>query len=292
VAFTAPGMCTLTAHVSAGATFGAADGNLQSFVVSQATPTTPNIANIPSDAAYAESVVAVVLTNGDGTKSVTSSTGGVCTVGNDGLTVAFTGIGMCTLTAHVSTGLLYGAADGSAQSFDVSGTTVTPFISNIPSDPAFGGSFVASVQTNGDGTKSVTSSTNGVCKVGTDGLTVTFATLGTCTLTPHVSAGAVLAAADGSPQSLIVSQATPTAPAITNLPTGGNVGGRFTASVSTSSTGKTSVMSQTPTVCAVAGNGLKVTFVASGLCALVPSVAATKNYLQASGAPQDITISG
>jgi hypothetical protein len=273
--------------VTAGTVFAAAGGFPQSFDVAQPPTTTPVITNTPSGAVPRATFVAAVQTNGDGTTSVTSSTGLVCTVGSDGLTVTFTAVGTCTLTAHVTAGVVYAAADGIPQSFSISAAVTTaPRVANVPSGASFGGTFVALVETNGDGTTSVTSGTKGVCTVGNDGVTVTFTAVGTCTLTAHVTAGTLFPAADGNPESFVVSQAVPTVPFITNVPIGAVVGGRFTASISTNSTGKTSVTSQTPTVCAVAANGLKVTFVASGSCTLVPSVAGTKNYVPASGSEQ------
>jgi hypothetical protein len=58
-----------------------------------------------------------VSTNGDGTKSVTSNSTSVCTT--SGLSVFYVGVGTCSLTAHVSDGTDYTAADGPAQTFSV-----------------------------------------------------------------------------------------------------------------------------------------------------------------------------
>ncbi len=87
-------------------------------------------------------------------------------------------------------------------------TPTTPVISNLPGSGVNGGGFTASVSTTGDGTTSVTSSTNGVCTA--SGLAVSYVGLGTCTLTAHVAAGPNYAAADGSPQSLTVKDTTST----------------------------------------------------------------------------------
>jgi hypothetical protein len=82
-------------------------------------PTTPFVANIPSDATRRGGFVAVVVTNGDGRRSVTSDTPKVCRVDGDRLRVRFSGVGTCTLTAHVSAGAVYASADGAPQSFAV-----------------------------------------------------------------------------------------------------------------------------------------------------------------------------
>ena len=291
VAYIAVGMCTLTAHTAATLNFDAADGNPQSFTVGQGTPTTPTITNIPASPVFNVGFMASVSTNGDGTKSVTSSTPSVCTVGPDNLTVGFVGVGTCTLTAHVSAGTNYGSADGTAQSFTVGqGTPTTPTITNIPASPTFGSQFVASVSTNGDGALSVTSSTPSVCTVGHGGLTVTFAGVGFCTLTAQVSAGVDYLAGIGNPQSFVSGLAVPTTPSISNLPSNPLAEGGFTASVSTNGDGQRSVVSGTPGVCTVGGDGVTVAYVAAGSCTLTAQVALGHSYFGAVGSPQTFTI--
>jgi Bacterial Ig-like domain (group 3) len=84
------------------------------------------------------------------------------------------------------------------------GTASRPFITNIPAGATEGGSFVASVATDGDGPATVASSTTAVCTVGGDGLTVSFVTAGTCTLTAQVGTGTNYLGASGSPQTFTV----------------------------------------------------------------------------------------
>jgi parallel beta-helix repeat protein len=85
-------------------------------------------------------------------------------------------------------------------------TPSTPTISNPPGSGTYGGSFVPTVSTDGDGTTSVTSSTSPVCTVSAG--TVDYVGVGTCTLTAHVADGTDYSAADGSPQSFAVGQAS------------------------------------------------------------------------------------
>jgi len=82
----------------------------------------------------------------------------------------------------------------------------TPYVSNVPSGPTYGGTFHPVVSSNSDGTPSVTSSTPSVCTVDNTGI-VTFIATGSCTLVAHVSAGTVYQAADGDPQTFGVSKA-------------------------------------------------------------------------------------
>ena len=92
--------------------------------VTRATPSTPSISNLPASGRYGgRSSTLSVSTNGDGTKSVTSSTPSVCTV--SGLVAHYVGVGTCTLTAHVAAGVDYGAGTGNPQSFTVVKATTT-----------------------------------------------------------------------------------------------------------------------------------------------------------------------
>ena len=181
------------------------------FTVTRATPTIPQITNLPASGTFGGSSGSLtVSTNGDGTTSITSSTLSQCTV--SGFTVNYVGTGTCTLTAHVAQGTDYNAADGTGQSFQV--VTVgasSPSISNLPASGTFGGSSgTLTVSTNGDGTTSITSSTLSQCTV--SGFIVNYVGAGTCTLTAHVAAGVDFGAADGNPQSFQVGKA-PTATA-------------------------------------------------------------------------------
>ncbi len=147
-------------------------------------------------------------TTGDGTRSVTSSTSGVCTVGSDGLTVTYVGAGTCVLIAHVAGTVNYAGATGQAQSFGVArATPSSPVVANIPGGATEFGSFVADVFTSGDGTRSITSGTGGVCTVGSNGLTVSFVGFGACTITASVGQGANYVGRTGPPQTFTVNAA-------------------------------------------------------------------------------------
>ena len=102
-------------------TDGAATGST-TFTVTRSNATIPTISNVPASNKYPGGFTAAVSTNGDGTRSVTSSTPSVCTA--TGLVVVYTGGGTCTLTAHVAAGTDYGAANGNPQSFTVSKAAV------------------------------------------------------------------------------------------------------------------------------------------------------------------------
>jgi hypothetical protein len=84
----------------------------------------PTITGLPSAALVGSSATVSVTTGGDGARSVSTSTPGVCTV--LAMTVDFNNPGTCSLIAHVATGTDYTAADGSTQSVVVSAVPVTP----------------------------------------------------------------------------------------------------------------------------------------------------------------------
>jgi len=105
----------------------------------------------------------------------------------------------------------YGAAKGDriyvddVQLYDLGATPTSPRITNLPSAPLSGGAFTPVVSTTGDGTRSVNSSTPGICAVASG--VVHFVNTGTCTLTAHVTAGVHFLAATGLPQSFVVGRA-------------------------------------------------------------------------------------
>jgi hypothetical protein len=88
-------------------------------------------------------------------------------------------------------------------------TPTTPRISNLPASGTDGGGFTATVSTNGDGAKSVTSNSTNVCTA--SGLAVKYVGVGTCSLTAHVGAGTDYNAANGTAQTVTVNAAPPPA---------------------------------------------------------------------------------
>ena len=264
------------------------------FNIGRATPTAPSISNLPTSPTWSSGggfSATLGGTNSDGTQSVSSSTTAVCTT--SGLGVTYVTAGQCTLTAHTASSTNYTASAGTSQSFTIEKATPTsPTISNIPNNPIWssGGGFTATLSgTNSNGTQSVSSSTTGVCT--TSGLAVTYVTAGQCTLTAQTQASTNYAAASGTSQSFTISQATPTGPTVTNIPTNATWSstGGFTAAVgNTDSDGAKSVSSTTPAVCGA--SGLSVTYLTPGLCTLTAQTAASTNFAAATGSPQSFTI--
>ncbi|HWD56193.1 MAG TPA: Ig-like domain-containing protein, partial [Acidimicrobiales bacterium] len=114
------------------------------------------------------------------------------------------GAGAYTITATYSGNTNF-TSSSSTQGLTVNQATPSPpGIANLPSGAAEEGSFVASVATSGDGSRSVVSQTTGTCTVGSDGVTVSFLVAGACTLTPQVSSGHNFIGATGSPETFSI----------------------------------------------------------------------------------------
>jgi uncharacterized repeat protein (TIGR02543 family) len=206
VSFNALGTCVVDANQSGDASWVPAAQVQQSFVVAQATPTTPTISNIPSGAVVGGTLTPSVSTDGDGLTSVTTNSSSVCSISSG--VVDFLKVGTCSLTAHVGEGTNYLGADGTAQTFSIGqGTPSAPTITNLPANPATGDTFTPTVSTTGDGVTSVTSGSPGVCIVNAG--VVVFVQTGICSLTAHVADGTNYLGADGTAQTLTVGLAPP-----------------------------------------------------------------------------------
>ena len=69
------------------------------------------------------------------------------------------------------------------------GDASAPSVANLPTGAVFGGSFTATVATNGDGVKFVVSNSPAACTVGANGVTVSFVRSGSCSITADVAGG-------------------------------------------------------------------------------------------------------
>jgi hypothetical protein len=155
----------------------------------------------------------------------------------------------------------------------------SPSITNVPTAPAYGGEFTASVSTNGDGITSVTSNATSVCTV--NGFTVSFVGVGTCSLTAHVAAGTNYSSADGMAQSFAVGQASQSPLSLTSL------SGTFAVALPLTSSGGsgTGAVSYVVTSAGSAGCSINATTLSetgAGSCTVTVTKAVDANYLAAS----------
>ncbi|HEY1832504.1 MAG TPA: Ig-like domain repeat protein [Acidimicrobiales bacterium] len=227
------GSCVLTAHVANGTNFGPSDGEPQSFMVGPADwPVT-----VTGSQSFGGSPTFTVSPSSGPTQPYGGSV--TCTTVNNGtaLSPTLAPNGAYTLDSANCSGLSLIGSDATDDSLVLTGSTFTvsqgiptaPTISNLPSNGVFGSGFTANVSTDGDGTTSVASSTSTVCTA--SGSSVNYVGVGTCTLTPEVTAGTDYSAASGSNQSITVDQAMTTVN-VTALP-GTPVAGQSTTVTAT-----------------------------------------------------------
>ncbi|MEI8057853.1 MAG: MBG domain-containing protein, partial [Actinomycetes bacterium] len=132
-----------------------------------------------------------------------------------------TGLSVDSYTNNINVSVSPGIASGSytypgdanhtasalaSGTFTIVRITTTVSVSNMPSTPAVGDTFIATFTYAGDGVASLTGSTPTVCTIA--GLVVTFTGVGTCTLTASATSGTTYDAATGSAQNVVVGQAT------------------------------------------------------------------------------------
>ena len=255
---------------------------------------TPTISNLPQSAAYGGSFTPVVATNGDGAKSVTSSTSGVCTVAAG--VVHFVGVGSCSLTAAVDQGATHQAATGNAQSFTVSKATLTVTAANASFN--YHG-VVPALSYTLSGFVSPSDGTNG----STTGSAVSAAPTCRTLATSSSNAGSYPSICSGGTSTLYtfayvngtvtVNQLASSTPVLTNVLTGNEdtIDNQFYPVVSTTGDGVTSVTSTTPLVCNVDPLADIVVYAATGTCTLVPQVTAGTNYAaNTNGTPYSFTV--
>ena len=94
-----------------------------SLTVSPPTPATVSITNLPAVAYLGGGFTPTVVTSGDGSTSVTTSSPTVCTV--SGGVVSDVGLGTCALVSHATATGNFAAATGATQTYQVDGFTIT-----------------------------------------------------------------------------------------------------------------------------------------------------------------------
>ena len=284
VSYLATGTCTLVAHVATGSQFSANASGALSFTIGQGQASVPTITNLPSSATYGAAYSATVSSTGDGVRSVTSLSSGVCTA--NGLAVTYVSPGICILVAHVATSSNYLGATGLSQSFTVLPATLTitassPQVSFGASAPAI--SYTVSGYVNGQGASVILAAP-------------------TCTSTAkaHPAGGTYVTSCSGAGAInyvftyvsgiLTVGLATPTTPTITNLPAMDTYDNTYVPTFATNADGDLVLTSSTTSVCEVDPATNDVIYVGVGTCTLTPSVTDGTSYAAATGSPVSYTV--
>ena len=225
------------------------------------SPQTPCSAKVTGNGGFNEAVTVVYVGN--------HTTAGTVTV-----TATFRG-NVSHLRSAASTSFVIAKASAG----------VRPSINNLPGGGTYNGSFTPTVTADGDGLTSVTSNSPSVCTVDGSGK-VTYVGLGTCSLTAHVAAGTNYAAADGTPQTVAVVQASQT---ITGFAlTSGAVGTTSNLSAAGATGGGSGmpiVYSVDPTTtnaaCSLGVDGVTLSFNFIGSCVIDANQAGSTDYTAA-----------
>ncbi|WP_420236363.1 beta strand repeat-containing protein [Telmatobacter bradus] len=288
VSYVGVGSCTLTASATAGTNYASVSSVKRTFNITQAPPALA--VSAPSSATYGGSYTPTITYSGDGTVSL-AGTSSICTVTGSGTsyTVSYIGVGGCTLTASATAGTDYAAVSNVTQSFTIGKATPALAVS-APSSATYGGSYTPTVIYNGDGTVSL-SGTTGICTVTGSGTsyTVSYISVGGCTLTASATAGTDYAAVSNVTQSFTIGKATPAL--AVSAPSSATYGGSYTPTIAYSGDGAVS-LSGTSGICAVTGSGSNytVSYEGAGNCTLTASATAGTDYAAVSNVTQSFSI--
>lgn len=192
------GTCSITASQAGDATYGPAAAVTRTFSVT-ATSRTLAVDGASYDATYAADATPPTITStasagdADGTKSYTSTTPAVCTVGSSTGIVVFVSAGTCTIGAAISAGGGFGSATASSVDFAITAASRTLTID--PGSYAAGGypttatpPTITSTASAGSGAKTYRSTTTSVCTINPSTGVVVFVGPGSCTIGASIAA--------------------------------------------------------------------------------------------------------
>lgn len=289
VSFVGVGTCMILADQAGGTNWTAAPEVSQSFSVAQAGQTITFTSSPPVSAVFGGGYTAAADGGGSGNPVVFSSgTPTVCSL--SGATVAFVGVGTCTVLADQAGNANWTAAPEASQSFAVSpaGQAIS-FTSSPPLNAHFAGP-VYSVSASGGGSGDpviFSAATPTVCSVA--GATVSFVGVGTCTIDADQAGNADYSAAPQVAQSFAVSQAPQTIKFTSTPPPHAKIGGSYTVTATGGGSGNAVVFSSaTPAICTMKGS--KVSFVGIGTCTVDANQAGNTDWLAAAQVAQSFTV--
>ena len=182
---------------------------------------------------------------GSGTKTYSSTTAPVCTIGSSTGVVAFVSAGTCTLRVAIASDGTYDSATSSLISFSILSSRTIAIDSGSYSatyNRYATAPTLTSTASAGAGTKTYTSTTSSVCTINGSSGAVSLVTAGTCTLRVAIASDGTYDSATSSTVSLTVTYAVgDTGPGggkiFMTLSTGGNTTGKYFESAPTSWSG-------------------------------------------------------
>jgi hypothetical protein len=228
--------------------------------------------------------------------SLAAGSAGVCTM--SGASVSFVGGGTCTINANQPGSGSYQAAPQAQQSFSVAASPppkspqTIHFTSTAPAGAVVGGSAYNATATASSGLAvvfSATAGSAGICTV--TGSSVSFVSVGTCTINADQSGNGSFLAAPQVQQSFAIA-AAPQTITFTSAPPGSAVVGGATYTVTAAaSSGLPVAFSATAGsagICTV--SGATVSFVGVGTCTVNANQAGNGSYLAAGQVQQSFTV--
>jgi sugar lactone lactonase YvrE len=202
VTLLATGTCTIDANQAGNSTYAAAPAVSQSFTVN-AQAQTITFGTIAAQMAATPLMLSATATSGLAV-TFTSTTTSVCTVSDT--TVTFLATGTCTIDANqAGNSTFYAAAAMVAQSFTVNAQPQTITFGAIAVQTLGTPLTLSATATSGLAVTFTSTSTN-ICTV--SDATVTFLTIGTCTIDANQAGNSIYAAATMVPQSFMVNVTT------------------------------------------------------------------------------------
>jgi hypothetical protein len=296
VAFVSAGTCTITATITADATYASVSSASISFATTLVTQTvtwSPTTALLTTASPATPSSLATALGSASISYSVTDAGATGCTVNSSTGVLTFTTAGSCIVRASAGPTANYAGATRDV-TFVISLATRTLAIDT--------GSFTStytmlatppqltSTASIGGGTKSYASSTLPVCTVNSSSGLVAFVSAGTCTITATITADATYASVSSASISFATTLVTQTITRTSTSPASPVVTGTYTPTA-TASSGLTVVItiaSGSSSICSIA-TGV-VSFNAVGSCVIQYNRAGNTNYAAASQVIETLTI--
>jgi len=290
VSFQTVGTCVIDANQAGNANWNAAPQVQQSFTVAKGDQTI-SFTN-PGAKTFDQSPITVSATGGGSGNPVTfsSATTSVCTAGGtNGATITFVTVGTCTINADQAGNSNWNAATQVQQSFTINKGNQTISFTNPGTKTFDQGPITLTAAASSGLAVTFTSATTSVCTAGgTNGATITFVTVGTCTIDADQAGNSNWNAATQVQQSFTISKGNQTISfnALANQRLDQSP---VTASASASSGLTVTFSSTTTSVCTVSGT--TITLVHVGTCTINADQAGNNNWNAAPTVAQSFTVS-
>jgi hypothetical protein len=288
------GSCVVDANQAGNADYLAAPQVQQSIAVGKGSQAVNFTSTAPSSAQVGGSYTPTATSTAGLAVAITldaSSSG--CSLSSG--TVSFTGVGTCKIDANQPGNADYLAAAQVQQSFAITKQNQTiSFSSTAPATAKVGGATYTAVATATSGlTVSFGTSTPSVCtSSGTNGATISFLAVGTCTVTADQAGNGTYNAAPQVTQSFTVAKGDQTISFTSTASASAKNGGATYTATATATSGLTVIFgTSTPAVCTSSGaNGATITFVAAGNCTVTANQAGNTTYNAAPQVTQSFTV--